>query len=333
MVDGDLAAKPVKVLVVGCGSIGKRHARLLAERPDVAVWVADTLPDNLKAAVEQAPGAEPFTSFEDALFAGPDAVYICTPNHLHRPLSVAALEADCAVLCEKPLADTVANAQAIAEAAAVPGRFLRVGYSLRSHGGLRRVLEIVQSGALGTLVGGRAMVGTYFTLMCATTNYRFTEPNALIIDYTHLLDYLRLFFGDVERVSAESNSLGDVEMKPAPNMFSLLLRYTSGALVQCHMDYIQHPQRSTVELFGDRQVLTYDYQSGELRRYHRDRPGYEVEWVSIGRDDIYRVQIGEFLRGMRGEETPLATADDGVAALRTAAAAVEAAATGQSVSP
>lgn len=332
MVDGDFDLKPTKVLVVGCGSIGKRHARLLAERPDIETWVSDSLPANLTAAVEQAPGAQPFASLEDALFAGPDAAFICTPNHLHRPMSLAALEAGCHVLCEKPLAESVASAREIAAAAQASDRFFAVGYSLRSHGGLRRVREIADSGVLGNLIGGRAMVGTYFTLMCATTRYRFEEKNALIIDYTHLLDYLRIFFGDLERVSAENNTLGDVEMKPEPNIFSLLMRYRSGALVQCHMDYIQHPQRSAVELFGDQKVLTYDFQTGELRLYHRDRPGYEVENVTIGRDDIYRIQIGEFLRGMRGETTPLATAEDGVEALRAAAAAVEAAETGRSVS-
>ncbi|NPV48623.1 MAG: Gfo/Idh/MocA family oxidoreductase [Armatimonadetes bacterium] len=331
MVDGDFAAKPLKVLVVGCGSIGKRHARLWTERPEAEVWVCDSLDSNLKAALAEAPGAQAFSSYEDALFAGPDAVWVCTPNHLHRPMAEAALDAGCDVLCEKPLADNVANAEALAAKAEGSGRFFAVGYTMRSHAGMRRVLEVAQSGVLGTLVGGRAMVGTYFTLMCATTPYRFEEENALIIDYTHLLDYLRLFFGDLELVSAESNTLGDLEMKPKPNMFSILMRYTSGALVQCHMDYIQHPQRHTLELYGDRGVLTCDFQTGELRLYDREKPGYEVEHVIVARADIYRVQISEFLRGLRGETTALATAEDGVAALRAAAAAVEAAATHSAV--
>jgi predicted dehydrogenase len=331
MVSGDHNGARLKVLVVGCGSIGKRHARLWTERPEAEVWVCDALDANLKAAVAEAPGARPFADYEQALAAGPDAVWVCTPNHLHMPMSLAALEAGCHVMCEKPLADTVANARAIAQAAAASDRFCCVGYTMRSHGGMRRVLEVVESGVLGTLVGGRAMVGTYFTLMCATTPYRMQEENALIVDYTHLLDYLRLIFGDLERVSAESNTLGDLEMRPRPNLFSLLLRYASGALVQCHMDYIQHPQRHTLELYGDRRVLVHDFQTGEMQLYDRDKPGYEVEHITVARDDIYRVQIGEFLRGIRGEQTPLATAEDGVAALQAAAAAIESARTQRAV--
>ena len=321
----------VKVLVVGCGSIGKRHARLLGERPDVEVWVCDALESNLAAAVEQAPGAKPYTDYASALADKPDAVYVCTPNHLHAPMSIAALRVGCNVLCEKPLADTVENAEAIAEAAAASDRMLQVGYSLRSHGGLRRVQELVATGDCGTLIGGRAMVGTYFTLMCATTPYRMTEENALIVDYTHLLDYLRLFFGDLERVSAESAALGDLEMRPRPNLFSLLLKYRSGAVAQCHMDYVQHPQRSTVELYGDRQTITYDFQTGQLQVFDRDKAGCYTEFVTVARDDIYRVQIEEFLTRRGTTRVPLVSAEDGVAALKAARAAVEWARTGRAI--
>jgi predicted dehydrogenase len=321
----------VKVLVVGCGSIGKRHARLLGERPEVEVWVCDALASNLEAAVEQAPRAKPYSDYQQALADRPDAVFVCTPNHLHAPMAIAALQAGCDVLCEKPLADTVGNAEAIAEAARTAQGMLQVGYSLRSHAGLRRVQELVATGDCGTLVGGRAMVGTYFTLMCATTPYRMTEQNALISDYTHLLDYLRLFFGDLQRVSAESATLGELEMRPQPNLFSLLLKYTSGAVAQCHLDYIQHPQRHTLELYGDRQTIVYDFQIGQLQVFDRDKAGCYTELVTVGRDDIYRVQIEEFLTRRVTTRVPLVSAEDGVAALKTAHAAVEAARTGRAI--
>ncbi len=222
-------SETTKVLVVGCGSIGKRHARLLTEQHGVEVLVCDALEENLKLALEQAPGSRGFTDFDAALAESPDAVYVCTPNHLHRPMAVAALEAGCHVMCEKPVADSIENAEAIAAAAAASDRMLTVGYSLRSHAGMRRLRELVAEGICGTIVGGRAMVGTYFTLMCATTPYRMTEPNALIIDYTHLLDYLGMLIGPIVRVSAESVTMGDLDMLPTPNVFSILLTHESGA--------------------------------------------------------------------------------------------------------
>src|SRR3972149_5140429 len=99
-----------KVLVVGCGSIGLRHARLLAERRDVEVWVCDMRPEALQAASSAAPGARTFEDFGQALRAGPDVVFVCTPNDLHRPNAIVALEAGCDVFCEKPLAESLDSA-------------------------------------------------------------------------------------------------------------------------------------------------------------------------------------------------------------------------------
>ena len=314
-----------RVLVVGCGSIGKRHARLLAEVPQVDVLVCDTREENLQAALEEAPGSRGFSDYDEALAREPDAVFVCTPNRLHRPMAVAAIEAGCHVMCEKPIADTLENAEAIAEAADAADTMLQVGYSLRSHNGLRRLRELVEEGVCGNIIGGRAMVGTYFTLMCATTDYRMEEENALITDYTHLLDYMRLLIGPIERVSAESATLGDLPMMPTPNVFSAILTHESGAISQFHADYVQHPQRSMTEIFGDERVLEYDWQHYELKIYHRDRPGYEVERVITGRDDIYRTQIAEFLAAIHGDMTPICSAEEGVAALRAALAAVKSA--------
>ncbi len=315
-----------KVLVVGCGSIGKRHAGLLTEVPQVDVLVCDVLEENLQAALEQAPGSRGFRDYEEALAQEqPDAVFVCTPNRLHRPVAVAALEAGCHVMCEKPVADTLENAEAIQAAADAADTMFQVGYSMRSHSGIRRLKELIDEGVCGNIVGGRAMVGTYFTLMCATTDYRFTEENALIVDYTHLLDYMRLLVGPIDRVSAESATLGDLPMMPEPNVFSAILTHENGALTQFHADYVQHPQRSMAEVFGDDKTLCYDTSQYELRIFHRDRPDYEVERVVTARDDIYRVQIAEFLENIHGDLTPVCTAEEGVAALRAAMACVKSA--------
>ena len=313
---------PTKVLVVGCGSIGKRHARMLTEVPQVEVLVCDAREENLQAALNEAPGSRGFDDYQQALAEQPDAVFVCTPNHLHRPMALAALEAGCHVMCEKPIADTVENGEAIVAAAEAADTMLSVGYSLCSHSGRRSLREFVAAGACGNIVGGRAMVGTYFTLMCATTPYRMTEPNALIIDYTHLLDYLRLLIGPIVQVSAESATLGDLPMMPQPNVFSAILTHESGAISQFHADYVQLPQRSMAEVFGDERVLSYDFQDYELRIYEREKPGYEVERVVTARDDIYRVQIEELLKRMHSDMTPICTAAEGLAALRAAMAAV-----------
>jgi predicted dehydrogenase len=72
------------------------------------------------------------------------------------------------------------------------------------------------------------------------------------VDYTHDFDFIRWIFGEVTGVTAASATLGDLEIRPEPNVMQIILRTAAGSLVQVHMDYVQHPQRRILEVYGDR---------------------------------------------------------------------------------
>ena len=115
-----------RVLVVGCGSIGRRHLRLLHERPDVAAAACD--PDTAAAEGVTAIGAAIpfFTDLPAALREHrPDFAVVANPNRFHADAALAAMKAGAHVLCEKPIADTLANGRRIV-AAATDGRNGRV---------------------------------------------------------------------------------------------------------------------------------------------------------------------------------------------------------------
>ncbi len=321
----------ITILVVGCGSIGTRHTRLLDERDDVEVWICDTWADNLAAAQQVVPQAKAFDDFDAALQEGPDAVFVYTPDKLHKPMAIAALEAGCDVFCEKPLAENLANAQAILEATEAAAGMLQVGYVLRYHRAIRKIGDLVARGELGNLIGGRALVGSYYTLMCVTTPFLLESRDALALAYSHQLDYLRLFFGEAVRVSAESARLGDLEMMPQPNVVSMLLTYASGAIVQLHLDFVQHPERHALEIIGDRKTVAYDAITSQFHTFDRASNSHEVEEIAVPRDDAYRTQIAEFLKAVRRDRIPSVSAADGVAAVKVAEAAIESARKHQSV--
>lgn len=310
------------ILVVGCGSIGKYHARLLAERDDVQVWLCDILEEHLQAGKQIVPEARAFQDFDEALAASPDAVFVCTPDAFHRPMAVSALEAGCDVFCEKPVADTLESAEAIRDAAEAAPGMLQVGYVLRCHPGIRKLNDMIASGEIGNLVGARALVGAYYTLMRATTDQYLEAPNALVLGYTHQIDYLRLFLGEVVRVSAEADTLGVLDMMPEPNVFSMLLRYRSGVIGEIHLDFVQHPQRHTLELYGDRKTAVLNTEAWQLSIFDRDQEGYQEIPMPVARDELYRTQIAAFLNSVHGDRVPICSVDDGVAAVAVAEAAV-----------
>ncbi len=317
-----------RVLIVGLGSIGRRHARLLSARTDVELHLCDTVPENRSQTLRSLlnPPAGIYSVFSEALKENPDIAFICVPNHLHVPLGLQAIEEGVDVFVEKPISDSLNAARNLVDAAESSGRFLQVGYMLRLDEGLCKLKKIVETGGLGNLVGGRAMIGTYITLLNAKSPDRINQLNSLIVDYTHELDFIRWFFGDVTDVMAMSSQIGDMELKPQPNVFQMILKMDNGALVQVHMDYVQFPQRRLFEIYGDRGTLIYDFMSGEIRHFHFQKE-YEWEDISVAPimerwDDLFRKEHEAILLARANGTPPLVSGSDGLRALEIAERAI-----------
>jgi predicted dehydrogenase len=319
-----------RVLVVGLGSIGQRHARLLSERMDVELHICDMIEkhriDTVSTLVN--PVVFEYSHFPDALLAKPDIVFICLPNQLHVPIGLQAIQGGADVFVEKPISDSIEAAQKLVDAAELNGRFLQVGYMLRLDEGLCKMKSIIDADGIGNLVGGRAMIGTFITLLNAKSPDREKNPNSLIVDYTHELDFIRWFFGEVDNIKAMGSRVGNLEMKPTPNIFQMILKMKSDALVQVHMDYIQFPQRRIFEVYGDRGTLSYDFMTGEIRHFKFQK---EHQWEDIyvapimdRWDNLFRAEQELMLSRRANGIPPLVSGFDGLQVLKIAERAIAA---------
>ena len=90
------------------------------------------------------------------------------------------------------------------------------------------------------------MIGTYVTLLNAKGTDRIDHPNSLVVDYTHELDFVRWFLRS-KRYHGNVNADSDLELKPQPNIFQIGLKFSSGAVVQVHMDYIQFRREGSLK--------------------------------------------------------------------------------------
>jgi predicted dehydrogenase len=141
--------KPLRVIVVGCGTMGASHARAYARLEGFEiVGLVDRSPEKANTLSKELGNVPTHASFDDACTAlHPDAVAICTYPATHRELTMKALQAGLHVFVEKPLATTVEDAEAIALLADQSGKKVVVGYILRHHPAWQRFIE--EARALG----------------------------------------------------------------------------------------------------------------------------------------------------------------------------------------
>lgn len=154
-----LMSKPLRVAIAGTGFIGRVHARSARLAGAHLVGLASSSAEQARQAAREL-GAERHFESAEALVAAPDVdvVHICTPNDLHEPLALAALERGKHVVCEKPLALDLAGAQRLLDAARAHGRVATVPFVYRFYPTVREARERVAAGAAGSL---RLLHGSY----------------------------------------------------------------------------------------------------------------------------------------------------------------------------
>ncbi|RLL46701.1 gfo/Idh/MocA family oxidoreductase [Oceanobacillus piezotolerans] len=151
----------IRVAVIGTGSIAKhRHLPEYASNPNVEiVAVCDIVPERVKEIAEEY-DAKAYTDYKELLAKeNIDAISVCLPNYLHAPVSIAALSAGCHVLCEKPMATSREEAEAMIQAAKENNRKLMIGHNQRFVSSHQKAKALIDQGEIGKIYSFRTTFG------------------------------------------------------------------------------------------------------------------------------------------------------------------------------
>jgi predicted dehydrogenase len=208
-------SSPLRVLVAGCGHMGASHARAYHKMPEFEVTgVVSRGPSSRGALSRELGGVPEFSDYYQALAATrPDVVSVNTYPDTHAPYVRAALDAGCHVFCEKPLAETVAEAQSLVDAATAKRRKLVIGYILRVHPAWQKFIEIART--LGKPLAMRMNLNQQSDGAMWTFHKNLMDSMSPIVDCgVHYVDVMCQMTGARPlRVSAIGARLSD-ELKP-----------------------------------------------------------------------------------------------------------------------
>ncbi len=225
------SSAPVPVVVAGCGAITKFfYASTLSflEKQGRVRVVALCDPNDANRAGIHArfPQAKSLAKFEDAPLAPGTVVIVGTPPKLHAPQAILALERGCGVLCEKPMAATLADAEAMADAATRTGRPLAIGLYRRFFRATQFIKDLCVAQTLGPLVSFEVEEGGPFRWDAASDSFfrREATPGGVLYDTgVHTLDLLLWWFGEPSALDYRDDAAGGLEANCA-----VTLRYASG---------------------------------------------------------------------------------------------------------
>jgi predicted dehydrogenase len=331
----------LRVAVIGAGFMGERHAQIYAGLPDVELVAVCDVREAVARELADQLGAAAYSDFGALLRRDDlDAVSVCTPDALHREPCELAARAGRHVLVEKPIATTVADAEAIVDAAARAGTVLLVGHCLRFDPRYDQARQAVERGELG-------VVQTIYTrranTVAAQDRLGGRCPLPLFLG-VHDYDVMRWLAGsEVERVTAESKwGLLRTQGFPVEDAHCALLRFASGVLGIAELNWILprgFPAGGDhrLDVVGSAGSLSIATLETGLRRADGHR-AVQVDTASAPSvqghpGGMFYFELRHFVDCVRRRATPVVTPRDAVAALRVALAVERAAASGLPVSP
>jgi len=261
-------------LVIGCGSIGKRHIRNLKALKAGNVIAHDVNADQCRN-VEQEFGIKTYSSLDEALAQNPDIALICTPTSLHIPAAMAAARKGCHLFIEKPLSHTLEGVDELIEIVAQKKLISLVGCNMRFHHGPRKVKEIIDSGILGRIFSARIQTSSYLPDWRPSYNYkenysaRADLGGGCVLDCIHEIDLARWYFGDIKSVYSITRNIGALGIE-TEEISETVCDFKSGVVGSIHLDYISRTYERNNHIIAEKGSIFWDFRKGEVEVYMAD---------------------------------------------------------------
>ena len=313
---------PVNVGVVGLGYWGPNLARNFDRLAESDLrWICDASAGAIDRVAAQFPGARTSTDV-DALLSDDelDAVVVATPVPLHAELAERILSAGKHCFVEKPLAQSVADAERVVERAERSGKVLMVGHLLEYHPGVRRLKEVADSGDLGAI---RYIYGNRLNLGKLRP-----DENALWSLGAHDVSVL-LHLADEE--PDEMYAFGESYMRPPiEDVVFCYLRFPSGLMAHLHLSWLDPHKERRFTIVGSDKMATFDDMELEQKLVVYDK-GFDEDYSSYGEyiarsGDIWsprvsneeplRIECRHFAECVRDGTTPVSDGRSGLRVVR-----------------
>ncbi len=272
--------RKLKVAVAGLGFIGPAHIEALRRIPNIEVVAISDIDSQTAAAKASSLGISKYTSdFDELISWDIDSIHICTPNNLHFSMAKKALEAGKHVVCEKPLATTIAEAEELVNLAEKKKLVNAVHFNIRYYPLIRQMKVMREKGELGNVY---SVIGSYLQdWLFYETDYNWRlepeqsgESRAIADIGSHLIDVLEYITGlQIVEVCADFNTIHKTRKKPLKP-------------IETYSGMILKP-----EDYADVPINTEDHANVLLRFSNGNKGSITVSQVSAGRKNRLSFEI------------------------------------------
>ncbi|MGI0010417.1 MAG: Gfo/Idh/MocA family protein [Nitrosopumilaceae archaeon] len=314
----------MKALVIGYGSIGKRHIDNLSSFPKMEIFVCtkQKYDDFLRKK-----RCKVFSSVKEALKERPDIALITNVTSHHVKTAIKLANSGISLFIEKPLSNSLRGVQTLLDVIKRRRLVTLIGCNLRFHPCIKKIKELISKNEIGRVISVRVENGSYLPGWHPYEDYRNSYAatkdfgGGVVLTCIHELDYLYWFFGDVKEVFSITGKFSNLDLS-VDDLSSILLRFANNVIAEVHLDYFQNPNFRSCKIIGTKGTIYWDSEINAVKVYDIKKKKWitKLKLQNYDNNTMYVDELSHFLKYVRIKEKTINPVIDGAKTLRIALA-------------
>ena len=308
-----------KILIIGLGSIGKRHVNNLLSHFNVKIIIFSKRKD-LKSLNKK--GVIIHNTLSKCLKHKPEIGFITNETSFHVETATQLAKNGLDLFIEKPLSDSNRGISLLNKIIKKKKLVVQIGCNLRFHPCIKKIKKIIEKGTLGRIISVQVENGSYLPDWHPYEDYRYGYAarrdlgGGVILTMIHELDYLHWFFGKVDNVFSITGKFSDLEVS-ADDLSTIILQFKNKVIGEIHLDYFQRPEYRSCKIKGTKGIVYWDSDSNEVKIYYRNKKKWKtvLNLQKYDKNKMYVDELKHFMTCLKNRKKAINDIKDGIETL------------------
>ena len=290
-------------MIVGLGSIGKRHLRnILAientKKLEIIIYSKQT-----KSYLSNYKNIKIFDTLDKCLLEKPDVGFITNETVHHIPIAIKLAKVGLDLFIEKPLSNKISNVKTFSKIIKTKKLITLVGCNLRFHRCINEIKNLIDQKVIGDIISVKVECGTYLPDWHPNEDYsksyasRDDLGGGVVLTCIHELDYLYWFFGETQEVFSMTGKYSNLKITTS-DLSAIILKFKNNIIAEVHLDYFQKPEARSCKLIGTKGTIIWDSLSNEVKIYDFKKAKWKskLRIKKYDKNEMYVKELEHFIQ-------------------------------------
>ena len=314
----------MKILIIGFGSIAKRHINNLIHNINCEIIVYSRRKnirflDHKKIMV--------LNSLEKCLLEKPDVALITNETAFHIPMAIKMAKSGLDLFIEKPLSNSTNGIKTLQKIVKQKKLVTQMGCNLRFHKCIIKIRQLINQKKIGKVISIQSENGSYLPDWHPNEDYRKGYASdrqlggGIILTMIHDIDYLYWIFGNPKSIFSVSGKFSDLDIS-AEDYCSSIIEFKNNITAELHLDFFQRPEFRGCKIKGTKGVIYWDSDKNEVRLFKNRKKIWETVLMlkKFQRNEMYIDEIIHFLKCVKSRQQTVNNLDEGIKTMKIALA-------------